>query len=142
MIVNFKSIIKDNPTTIPAFDLGCVVGLFLLVEQYNQFYHLFAQSGGAPEYIDCISAGVYIPSKDSSGYDTKQSDAKASVILEPWGMRGTPSCLSFPGLLWHGVLAPDRIPSMGQLELKWMFQIEPVLNRTKQHTYAKLNCLK
>ena len=30
------------------------------------------------------------PSKECPGYDTKQSDAKASVMLEVWGMRSTP----------------------------------------------------
>ena len=52
-----------------------------------------------------------------SWYDTKQSDAKATVILKLWGMRSTPSLLLLPGPLWPGVVAPDRALSMGQIEL-------------------------
>ena len=48
-------------------------------------------------------------------------------MLELWGMRSTPSLLSLPGPLSPGVVAPDRVlPIYG-------------LNRTKLHTYAKLN---
>ena len=38
-------------------------------------------------------------------------------MLELWGMRSTPSLPSFPGPLWPGVVVPDRILSMGQIEL-------------------------
>ena len=38
-------------------------------------------------------------------------------MLELWGMRSTPSLLSLSGLLWPGVVAPDRVLSMGQIEL-------------------------
>ena len=36
-------------------------------------------------------------------------------MLELWGMRSTLSLL--PGSLWPGVVAPDRVLSMGQIEL-------------------------
>ena len=49
-------------------------------------------------------------------------------MLEPWGMRSSPSLPSVSGLLWPGVGALDKGPIYG-------------LNRTKLHTYAKLNCL-
>ena len=47
-------------------------------------------------------------------------------MLEIWEIR----CLlpSLLGPLWPGVVAPDRVISMGQIELNC--------------TYAKLNCLK
>ena len=38
-------------------------------------------------------------------------------MLELWGMWGTPSLPSCPGPLWPGVVAPDRVLSMGQKEL-------------------------
>ena len=38
-------------------------------------------------------------------------------MLELWGMQSTPSLPSLPGLLRSGVVAPDRILSMGQIEL-------------------------
>ena len=66
----------------------------------------------------------------------KQSDSAAPEMLELWGMRSTPSLPSLPGPLWSGVEAPDRILSIGQIEL---FDI---LTVCKQMTYAKLNCLK
>ena len=41
--------------------------------------------------------------------------SKVPVMHELWGMRSTPSLLSLPGLLWSGVVASDRILSMGHL---------------------------
>ena len=35
-------------------------------------------------------------------------------MLELWGMQSTPS---LPGPLWPGVVAPDKVLSMGQIEL-------------------------
>ena len=50
-------------------------------------------------------------------YDTKQFDGEASVLLELKGMQSTPSLPSLPGRLWPGVVAPDRVLSMGQIDL-------------------------
>ena len=36
-------------------------------------------------------------------------------MLELWGMRSTPSLPSLPDPLWPGVVAPDRVLSMGQM---------------------------
>ena len=44
---------------------------------------------------------------------TKQSDGEF-LIWEPWS---TPSLHLLPGLLWHGVVAPDKVLSMSQIEL-------------------------
>ena len=38
-------------------------------------------------------------------------------MLEFWGMQSTHSLPSFPGLLWSGVVGPDRFLSIGQIEL-------------------------
>ena len=46
-------------------------------------------------------------------YDTKLSDGDAPVILELWGMWSTPLLPLLPGPLWPGVLAADRVKSMG-----------------------------
>ena len=40
-----------------------------------------------------------------------------AVILELWGKCSTPSMPLLPGTLWPGVVAPDRILSMGQIKL-------------------------
>ena len=47
------------------------------------------------------------------GYDTKQSDGEAPVMLELRGMRSTPSLPLLPGPLWFGMVALDRALSMG-----------------------------
>ena len=38
-------------------------------------------------------------------------------MLELWGMQSTPSLSSLPGSVWPGMVAPDRVLSMGQIEL-------------------------
>ena len=45
-----------------------------------------------------------------------------------WGMQGTPSLPSLPGPLWPGIVAPDRVLSMDQIEL---FDIQIVYNQLK-----------
>ena len=51
-------------------------------------------------------------------------------MLEFRGMRSTPLLSSFPGPLWFGAVAPDRVLSMGQIEinslimLNWIVEIE------------------
>ena len=63
------------------------------------------------ENTDCISADEQDFSKESPNYDTKQSGDEARVMLELWEIQ------SIPGPLWPGVVAPDRVLSMGQIEL-------------------------
>ena len=48
--------------------------------------------------------------------------------MELWGMRSILSLPSLPVPLWPGVVAPDRVLSMGQIKLNY--------------AYAKLNNLK
>ena len=67
---------------------------------------LLAQSAGAIEYTDCTP-------NECPGYNTKQSDGEISVMLGLWGIRSTPSLPLLPGPLWPGVVAPDRVLSMG-----------------------------
>ena len=38
-------------------------------------------------------------------------------MLVLWGMRSMPSLPSLPSPLWPGVVAPDRVLSMGQTEV-------------------------
>ena len=57
------------------------------------------------------------------GYDTKQSDGEAPVMLELWKIRSTPSLSLLPVPLWPGVLAPDRVLSMGQIELFDIYEL-------------------
>ena len=52
-----------------------------------------AQSAGAVEYTNCISADGVRPfpsPNECLGYDIKKSDGKALVMLELWGIHSTP----------------------------------------------------
>ena len=51
-----------------------------------------------------------------SGYDTKESDNEAPVMLKLWRMQSTCSLPSLSGLLWFRVVASDRVRSMGWIE--------------------------
>ena len=69
------------------------------IVKINTYSHLFYQvlktyiyiyiyicttvpSTGAVEYTDCISAGGHPPPNKRPGYDSKQSDCEADVMLE------------------------------------------------------------
>ena len=74
-----------------------------------------------------LSRGVRTPPPPNQcpGYDTKQSNGEFPVMLKLWEIRSTSLLPSLEGPLRPGVKAPDRV----------------LTNRTKQCTYAKLNCL-
>ena len=63
----------------------------------------------------CI--GVRPPAYECPGYDIKQSDGRATVMLELGGMQSTPSFRLLLGQLWLGVVALDGVLSKGQIEL-------------------------
>ena len=69
------------------------------------------------------------PSNECPGYDTKQSDGEAAVMLELWEMQSIPSLPLLSGQLWPGVVILDKSPIYES-------------NRTKLCIYAKLNYLK
>ena len=64
-----------------------------------------------------LCSGVRLPLNECPGYEIKQCDGEVPVMLELWGMRSIPLLLSLPGPLWPGVVAPDRVLSMSQIEL-------------------------
>ena len=70
-----------------------------------------ALSAETVEITDCPSPIV------CSDYDIKQTDGEAPVVVELWEMRSTPSLWLFPGPLCPGVVAPDRVLSVDQIEL-------------------------
>ena len=82
-----------------------------------------AQSAGAVEYTNCVSVEGQDFSNDSLGYDTKQSESEVPVMLELWGIQSTLLLPLLPGPLWPGVVAPDRILSMGQIELNCVLML-------------------
>ena len=68
------------------------------------------EKASAAEYTDFISAEGQDPShNECQGYDIKQSDGEAPIMVELWGMRITPSLQSLPGSLGPGVVAPERV---------------------------------
>ena len=69
---------------------------------------------------------------------TKQSDGDVPVMLELWGMWSTPSLPSFLTLLWLGVVAPDRVLSMDQIELKCVLMLNWIVGN---RTVLTVNCL-
>ena len=74
-----------------------------------------------------------------SWYDTKQSDDEVSVMLWLWWMLSTPLLPSLPGSLWPGVVAPDKILSMGQTELNCLLIIIIIIIiilSYRQHSYS------
>ena len=48
---------------------------------------------------------------------TLNNDGEAPVMPGLWGMQSTPLLPSLPDPLWSGVIAPDRVLSMGKIEL-------------------------
>ena len=88
------------------------------------------RSAGALESTDCFSVKGYDNSKECPRYDSKQSEGEAPVILELWRIR-TSSLLSLLGPIWSGVVAPDCILSMGQIELNRVLKLNWIVwNRT------------
>ena len=82
-----------------------------------------AQLSGVLEYTNCISAKGYDSPNKCPGYDTKQSDAKAPVMLKLWQMQSTPLFPSLPGSLRPRVKGLDRILSMSQIELNFVLML-------------------
>ena len=90
-----------------------------------------AQSAGVVEYTDYFSAEGHDSPNVCPGYDTEKFDGKATVMLEVWGMKGTPILPLLPSLLWPDVVAPDRVLSMGQIEVNCVFMLKCIIwNRT------------
>ena len=54
------------------------------------------------------------PPNECPESDTKQSNGETPVML--WGMRSTPLLPSLPGPLWPGVVAPDSVLYICQIE--------------------------
>ena len=51
-------------------------------------------------------------------------------MLEVWGMQSTPSLPLLPGSLWPGVVASDRVLSMGQIKLNCVLMLNLIWNIT------------
>ena len=117
-----------------------------LMCQNKQGFSLSYQLGHRIWWLH-LGKEIKLHPNECPGYDTKQSDSEVPVMLELWGMQSTSSLPYLLGPLWPGVVAPDRVLSMGQIELKCVLILHWITwNRTvlifKLCTYDKLNCLK
>ena len=75
-------------------------------------------------------------------YDSKKSDGEASIMLELWRMRITPSLLSIPGPLWPSVVAPNKVLSMSQTETVWHLNYVLMLSWiVRNRTDFTFNCV-
>ena len=62
------------------------------------------------------------PLNKCPGYDTKQSEGEATVMLELWGKWSTPLLPTLQGPLWPRVVAPDKGPIFGLNRTKPCFE--------------------
>ena len=53
----------------------------------------------------------------------KPSDGETPIMLELWEMQSTPLLPLLPGPHWSGVVAPDRLISLGQIELNCVIML-------------------
>ena len=70
-----------------------------------------------------LCRGVKLP-HECPDYDITQSDGEAPVTPELWEIRSTPSLPLFLSPLWAGVIAPDRVLSVGQIELSCLLMLK------------------
>ena len=107
-----------------------------------------AQLAGAVEYTVSLQRGK-TPSNKCPRYDTKQSNGEFPVMSEFWRMWSIPSLSSSSGPLWPGVVAPDRVLSMGQIgPVEWVLYKSLTAHwiiQKKDHLYNKpllrFNCI-
>ena len=80
------------------------LGVLLLIPKSPQIHRLR------------LCRGVKTPPNECSAYDIKQTDGEV-LVLEFWEMQSTPSLSLLPGPLRYGVVASERVLSIGQKEL-------------------------
>ena len=129
------------------WDLKCVLMLDWFVWNqtvftFNSVYYPVGWGCWIHRLLLCKEIRLSYPN-ECSGYDAKQSDGEVPLILELWGRRSTPLMPSFPGPLWPGVVAFDRVLSMGQIELNRVLMLNwiELFLTSKLCTFTKLNYL-
>ena len=91
--------------------------VLVLKNLYKWAKHGFAiVSSSQKDNVGPISWGCRIHWQ-VSWYSIKLSNGEAPVMLELWRMQSTPLLPLPSGPLWPGGLAPDRVLSVGQIEL-------------------------
>ena len=78
----------------------------------------------------------YTPTESSQRGKTPRKSVldmagEAPVTLELWVTRSIPSLPSLPGPFWLGVVAPDRVLCIGQIEVNYILMLNWIFwNRT------------
>ena len=105
-------------------------GLIVVIVYYFQIWNKkeLAQSVVSADYTNCISAERSDSPNECPVMTLNNLDGEIPATLELWGMWSTPSLSLLPSPLGFGVVAPNRVLSISQIELNC--------------TYAKRNCLK
>ena len=90
-----------------------------MCQSFFEFTLDIAQLAAAVEYINCFSADRYPPlhSNECPVYDTKQSDSGVP------GMWSIPLLPLLPGQLLPRVVTPDRVLSIGQIQLNCVLML-------------------
>ena len=152
LLKSFPDFLRNLKKMIFIF-IFCFVFVFWILKGLENQSHCFFKQTGNTLFCTCRVAwgcrihkllhyrGVRPPPHEWAGYDTKQSVGEVPVMLELWGMQSTPSLSLLPSSLWPGVVAPDRVLSIGQIELNCVALDWTVLT-FKLRIYAELNCLK
>ena len=73
--------------------------------------------------MDCFFADGYDYPNGCPVYDTKKSHGKTPIMRKLWGMRSAPF-ITIP--LCTGVVAPERVLSMGQIELNSVLMLNRI----------------
>ena len=103
------------PLSQTNFELFSQVDDLFLLQSLNERNQ--SQSASLVEYIDFASAdGLHPHSMSVQIYDSKPCNGKAPA-LELSVMQSTLLLPLFLGPLWPRVVGPDRVLSMGQIEL-------------------------
>ena len=95
----------------------------LFMQQVSIHYASPSQLGLQKTLTAPLQRSKIPPSNKCHRYDAKQSDGEVLIMLELWGMWNTPSLSSLSGPLWPGVVAPDRVLSMSQIELNCVLML-------------------
>ena len=99
---------------------------------YTNYYHHYCYHFTAGEFLPrrlglrntltALFRGVR-PPNECPVYDTKRSAGELPVMLEFYGMWNISSLPSLPGPIWPGVVTPERVLFMGQVELNCMLML-------------------
>ncbi len=81
------------------------------------------ETGGWPPNETCAQFPA-LRRRPMSSDHLNAAHGEIPVMMELWGMRSTSSLSSLPGPLWPGIVTPDRVLSMGQIELNCIFMLK------------------